>query len=91
MRQGCLLSHVMFNIFLEKINLDSVTNQPSSISIGGRQFNNLRFANDIYLIAGSESELQTITDVLEKHRQHMAWKLIMINAKLFSMEKVQHQ
>ena len=39
---------------------------PSSIFIGGRQFNNLRFADDIYLIAGSEIELQTITHVLEK-------------------------
>ena len=65
-RQRCLLSPVLFNIFLEKILLDSVINQPSSIYIGGRQFNNLRFADDIYLIAGSESELQTITDVLEK-------------------------
>ena len=46
--------------------LDSVTNQPSSISIGGRKFNNLRFADNIDLIAGSESELQTITDALEK-------------------------
>ena len=63
-RQGCLLSPVLLNIFLEKIMLDSLTNQPSSISIGGRRFNNLSFADDIYLIAGSESELQTITDVL---------------------------
>ena len=54
--------------------LDSVTHQPSSISIGGRQFNNLRFADDIDLIAGSESELQTITDALEKNLQHMACK-----------------
>ena len=46
--------------------LDSVTNQPSSISIGGRKFNNLRFSDDIDLIADSESELQTITDALEK-------------------------
>ena len=46
--------------------LDSVTNQPSSISIRGRKFNNLRFADGIDLIAGSESELQTITDALEK-------------------------
>ena len=65
-RQGCLLSPVLFNIFLEKIMLDSVTNQPSSISIGGRKFNNLRFSDDIDLIAGSESELQTITDALDK-------------------------
>ena len=66
MRQGCLLSHVLFNIFLEKIMLDSITNQSSSISIEGRKFNNLRFVDDIELIAGSESELQTITDELEK-------------------------
>ena len=46
--------------------LDSVSNQPSSISIGGSKFNNLRFADDIDLIVGSESELQTITDALEK-------------------------
>ena len=65
-KQWCLLSPVLFNIFLEKIMLDSVTNQPSSIYIGGRQFNNMRFADNIYLIAGSESKLHTITDVLEK-------------------------
>ena len=41
---------------MEKIMLDSVTNQPSSISIGGRKLNNLRFADDIDLIEGSESE-----------------------------------
>ena len=46
--------------------LDSVTNQPSSIYIGGRQFNNMRFADNIYIIAGFESELQTITDILEQ-------------------------
>ena len=68
--------------------LDSVTNQPYSISIGDRKFNNLRFADDTDLIAGSESELQTITDALEKNRQHTAWKLIMINAKFLSIEKV---
>ena len=61
------------------------------IYIRSRKFNNLRFPDDIDLIAGSESKLQTITDALEKHRQHTAWKLITINAKFLSMEKVQHQ
>ena len=49
-----------------KNNAGLCNKQTSSISIGGRTFNNLRFADDIDLIAGSESELQTITDALEK-------------------------
>ena len=65
-RQGCLLSPVLFNIFLEKIMQDSLVDQSSSIAIGGRKINNLRFADDIDLIAGSESELQSLTDSLEK-------------------------
>ena len=56
-RQWYLLLPVLFNIFLDKIMLDSVTTQPSSISIGGRKCNILRFADDIDIIAGSESEL----------------------------------
>ena len=33
---------------------DSLENQSSSIAIGGRKINNLRFADDIDLIADSE-------------------------------------
>ena len=36
------------------------------VYLGGRTFNNLRIADDIDLIAGSKSELQTIIDALEK-------------------------
>ena len=46
---------------------ESLENQSSSITIEGRKINNLRFADDIYLIAGSESWLQFLTDSLEKN------------------------
>ena len=65
-RQGSLLSTVLFNLFLERIIQDSLVDQPSSIAIGGRKINNLRFADDIDLIAGSESELQILTNSIEK-------------------------
>ena len=70
--------------------LDSVTNQPSSISIGGRKFNNLKFADDIDLIAGSESELQTITDALEKTSTAYGMEINHDKYKIIVKEKVQH-
>ena len=58
-RQGCLLSPVLFNILLEQM-LNTLHKHTSTISIGGRNINNLRFADDIYLIAGSNNELQEL-------------------------------
>ena len=58
-RQGCLLSPQLFNIFLERIMQVTLQNHESSIKIGGRPISNLRFADDIDLLAGSEAELQS--------------------------------
>ncbi|GFR77564.1 endonuclease-reverse transcriptase [Elysia marginata] len=63
-RQGCLLSPVLFNIFLERIMQDTLHQHSPTISIGGRPVCNLRFADDIDLIAGSQAELQVLTDRL---------------------------
>ena len=59
-RQGCLLSPVMFNIFLERIMQDTLNDHITSISIGGKSISNLRFADDIDLMAGSNHELQQL-------------------------------
>ena len=64
-RQGCPLSPILFNIFLEKIMQLSLENFQSGVSIGGRNICNLWFADDIDLIAASEEELQEVTKRLE--------------------------
>ena len=56
-RQGCLLSPTLFNIFLERIMTDALEGHESTVSIGGRTVSNLRFADDIDGLAGSEAEL----------------------------------
>ena len=53
-RQGCLLSPTLFNIFLERIMADALEDHKSTVSIGGRTISNLRFADDIDGQAGSE-------------------------------------
>ena len=56
-RQGCLLSPTLFNIFLERIMTDALEGHEATVSIGGRTVSNLRFADDIDGLAGSEAEL----------------------------------
>ena len=65
-RQGCLLSPVLFNIYLENIMRETLHDFFTSISIGGRPLCNLRFADDIDLLGGSETELQDLTTRLER-------------------------
>ena len=69
-RQGCLLSPVLFNIFLEQIMINTLDEYTSTISIGGRKISNLRFADDIDLIAGSNTELQDLTCRIFKSPRH---------------------
>ena len=56
-RQGCLLSPTLFNIFLERIMTDALEDHEGTVSIGGRTISNLRFADDIDGLAGEEEEL----------------------------------
>ena len=53
-RQGCLLSPTLFNIFLERIMADALEDHKDTVSIGGRTITNLLFADDIDGLAEEE-------------------------------------
>ena len=65
-RQGCLLSPTLFNIFLERIMSDALEDHQGTVSIGGRTITNLRFADDIDGLAGSEGELEMLVKNLDR-------------------------
>ena len=65
-RQGCLLSPALFNIFLERIMTDALEDHEGTVSIGGRTITNLRFADDIDGLAGEEEELTNLAEHLDK-------------------------
>ena len=65
-RQGCLLSPTLLNIFLERIMTDALENHEGTVSIGGRAITNLRFADDIDGLAGEEKELAKLVERLNK-------------------------
>ena len=65
-RQGCLLSPTLFNIFLKRIMSDALEEHDGKVSIGGRSITNLRFADDIHALAEEEQELEALVESLDK-------------------------
>ena len=65
-RQGCLLSHNLFKIFLERIMVDALEDHEGTVSIRGRTITNLRFADDTDGLAGEEEELAKLVECLDK-------------------------
>ena len=55
---------VLFNLLLERIMQERLHDHHTSIFIGGRPICNLRFADGIELVGGSNGELQEFTNRL---------------------------
>ena len=59
-RQGCILSPCLFNLYAEYIIKNAgLEEAQAGIKIAGRNINNLRYADDTTLMAESEEELKT--------------------------------
>ena len=72
-RQGCILSPSLFNLYIECI-FQSIEGM-RGINISGNIVNNLRYADDTVLIADNEQDLQNIVDTI--HRQSKEFGLDM--------------
>ena len=64
-RQGCLLSPTLFNIFLDRIMCEALDDHEGSVSIGRRLITIFRFADDIVVNAEEEEEAGVLVDRLD--------------------------
>ena len=59
-RQGCVLSPTLFNIYSEKIFQEALEGSPEGIKINGKTINNIRCADNTVIFASSLEDLQTL-------------------------------
>ena len=59
--QGCILSLCLFNLYAEYIMQNArLEEAQAGIRIAGRNFNNLRYADDITFMGENEEELKSL-------------------------------
>ena len=83
-RQGCILSPSLFNLYAEYIMKNTgMEETQAGIKIAGRNINNLRYADDITLIAERE-ELKSLLMKVEEEREKVVLKLYIQKMKIMA-------
>ena len=72
-RQGCMLSPCLFNLYAEYIMRNTGLEEAhAGIKTAGRNINNLRYTNDTTLMAESREELKSLLVKVKEKREKLA-------------------
>ena len=84
-RQGCILSPCIFNLYAEYIMRNTgLEETQAGIKIAGRNINNLRYADDTILMAESEVELKRLLMKVKVESEKVGLKLNIQKMKIMA-------
>ena len=84
-RQGCILSPCLFNLYAEYIMRNAgLKETQAGIKIAGRNINNLRYADDTTLMAESEEELKSLLMKVKVQSEKVGLKLNIQKTKIMA-------
>ena len=86
-RQGCPLSPILFNIYIEELVREAMEEVKEGIKVGGRLTKALRFADDQAMLAGSQNGLQKMMDQLNKISKEYDMKINIKKTKIMRISK----
>ena len=87
--QGCILSSCLFNFYAEYIMRNAGLDEArSGIKIAGRNINNLRYADDTALMAGSEEELKNLLMKVKEESEKVGLKLNIQKTKIMASDPI---
>src|SRR5574342_482881 len=84
-RQGCILSPCLFNLYAEYIMRNAgLEETQAGIKIAGRNINNLKIGDDTTLMAESEEKLKSLLMKVKEKREKVALKLNIQKTKIMA-------
>ena len=91
-RQGCILSPCLFNLYAEYIMRNTGLEEAQArIKIAGRNINNLRYAGDTTLMAESEEELKSLLMKVKEDSEKVGLKLNIQKTKFIASGPITSQ
>ena len=88
-QQGCLLSPCLFNLYAEHIMRNARLDElQARIKIGGRNINNLRYADDITLMTESKEELKSLLMRVKDESERTSLKLNIKKTKIMASSPI---
>ena len=84
-RQGCILSPCLFNLFAEYIMRNTgLEEAQAGIKIAGRNINNFRYADGTILMAESEEELRSLLMNMKEESEKVGLKFSIQKTKIMA-------
>jgi hypothetical protein len=86
-RQGCILSPTLFNIYADDIIKKALHDAESGIRVNGKNINNIRYADDTVLFADSMEDLKNLVDKLNNEGQKYRLEINVAKTKLMIISR----
>lgn len=86
-RQGCILSPRLFNVYGEYIMRRSLDNFEGGVSIGGKKISYLRYANGTTLIVANEAELKEVMERITNKSRALGLEINLAKTKLMMIDR----
>ena len=88
-RQGCILSPCLFNLYAQYITRNAgLEEAQAGIKIAGRNINNLRYADDTTLMAESEEELKSLLMKVKEESEKVGLQLNIQKTKIMASSPI---
>lgn len=86
-RQGCILSPLLFNIYSEAIFREALDTVNGGITVNGIKINNIRYADDTVIMADNMADLQSVVDCIVQHSEQSGLHINIDKTKMLVFSK----